>query len=72
MFEPPTSHRQLGDPETSRWRVAARGTVYIDLNPHHGQALSTWLLDHIGHTTGAILAVLKGDLSLAGALDSNG
>lgn len=33
---------------------------------------STWLLNDIGHTTGAILAILEGDLSLAGALNCNG
>lgn len=68
------SHLPQMDWATSGWRVGASQS-----SPHPGatapncsQALSTWLLDHVSHTTGAILAVLKGDLGLAGALNSDG
>lgn len=32
----------------------------------------TWLLNHVGHSTGSVLPVLKGDLGLAGSFHSNG
>lgn len=66
-------------PQGGGWEQGGAVHVDPDQHPHPGaaspdssQALSTWLLDHISHTTGAVLSVLKGDLSLAGALNSNG
>lgn len=34
--------------------------------------LSTWFLDDVGYTTGAVLPVLKRDFRFAGTLDGNG